>query len=613
MWRLVLISVLLGMGQGMSAQHSDPDEAVLRLLRTSDPEEVSQDEVERLAAYLSSPLPVNFVSLSTLRSCGLMTGYQAASLYDYRLRHGDILTVAELAAVDGFGDDAAVILAPFISLSSRSLPGSPSDSTISVHSDAVTRTACRTTFGSSLQSVSWTYGVKARVSVGQAFSASLAATRPLASRSSYPEQYSSYLMWNFLKVPARILIGDFNIRFGQGLALWNGMTLSGMSSMTAYVKSPTGISPSWSFTGNSAYTGLAADVALGHFSLTLLTAAPGIKDLSLFRVEPSLMPAANISWNGRYGHWGLTHYLTLAGRASSFPERIPDMKSSLDCAVCIRGVDFAAEIAYDWVNSAFASLCSARLPLTEDFKIAASLRIYPSDFDPAQSGASSSGTSSSNEYAFSLLGQLHAGEYVQMKGASGFGSSVRRHMMTCSVDAAYFPQPKGDSERSLQINAKVNYELMISSVFGLKIRVSERFRTWGQKSRADVRTDFSWMTDILTVNMRLNALCSARTGLLAYIEGLHAGKRLTVSLRQGIFLIDDWEDRIYVYERDAPGSFNVPAMYGRGIWTSTALSWKFSRWGRLYLRSSLTTYPFMAAENKKPGKAELKFQLQVSF
>jgi hypothetical protein len=70
-----------------------------------------------------------------------------------------------------------------------------------------------------------------------------------------------------------------------------------------------------------------------------------------------------------------------------------------------------------------------------------------------------------------------------------------------------------------------------------------------------------------------------------------------------MFAVDNWDDRIYVYERDAPGSFNVPAFYGRGLWTSVYLSWKYSRSGSLSLRGIY----------KKPGNAELKIQLGLRF
>lgn len=101
------------------------------------------------------------------------------------------------------------------------------------------------------------------------------------------------------------------------------------------------------------------------------------------------------------------------------------------------------------------------------------------------------------------------------------------------------------------------------------------------------------------------------TSAMAYVEAMYRVKGLSVYLRQGIFMADKWEDRIYVYERDAAGSFNVPALYGRGVWTSFYGSWRFSSRSRLDLRASFTDYPLM--KNRKPGKAELKVQYAMSF
>ena len=98
--------------------------------------------------------------------------------------------------------------------------------------------------------------------------------------------------------------------------------------------------------------------------------------------------------------------------------------------------------------------------------------------------------------------------------------------------------------------------------------------------------------------MRLNLLSCVDMACLGYVEGGYKGNSLSTYLRFGLFAVDDWEDRIYVYERDAPGNFNVPAYYGRGFWTAATLSWKVCRWCRIYLRASI----------KKPGKAELKCQ-----
>jgi hypothetical protein len=102
---------------------------------------------------------------------------------------------------------------------------------------------------------------------------------------------------------------------------------------------------------------------------------------------------------------------------------------------------------------------------------------------------------------------------------------------------------------------------------------------------------------------------SDRIGFLFYLEAGMKREKVSAYFRQGCFFIDEWGDRIYAYERDAPGSFSVPAYYGRGIWTALTGSWRFIKKGRIYIRAAVTTYPFM--EEKKPGKAELKLFLSL--
>jgi hypothetical protein len=96
-----------------------------------------------------------------------------------------------------------------------------------------------------------------------------------------------------------------------------------------------------------------------------------------------------------------------------------------------------------------------------------------------------------------------------------------------------------------------------------------------------------------------------------YLEGGYKGKRLSFYMREGIFFVDAWNDRIYIYERDIPGYYNVPAMYGRGMWSSVTGTYQFSNHVKANLRAAYTCYPFM--KEKKPGKAELKFQLSFRF
>jgi hypothetical protein len=146
----------------------------------------------------------------------------------------------------------------------------------------------------------------------------------------------------------------------------------------------------------------------------------------------------------------------------------------------------------------------------------------------------------------------------------------------------------------------------------VKARFAERYRTWGDAFRTDVRADVQTQLGEFRVNLRLNALKCRGWGGLTYLEGGYEAGRILLWVRQGFFHIDDWNDRIYAYERGAPGGFRVPAYYGRGLWTAVAASVRFRQAGRLYFRAAYTGYPFPQVK-EKPGKAELELQYVYDF
>ncbi len=576
----------------MDAQTPDP---ILQFLGSDAVEEMNTYDVERLETLLEHPLPLNYVSESRLGESGLMTRYQIVSLMDYRRRHGDILSFSELAAVDGFGQAFVSKIAPFVSLESRRLPGS--SSIPSMKNDFAARASFR-------EGAAPTYGLKYRMDAGESLSGGLSVSRTSGAGDTGPDAFSGYLAIHFKRRPGKLVAGDFNARFGQGLALWNGMSFSGLTSASSFMRSHSGISSSSSFTGGYALRGLAGDIRVGRLRISALTAASKTGE------GHSLMPGANLSLMFRNGQISMTHYADFS--ISETALRIPDMKTSADFAFCIRGTDLFGEVSYDWVSASTAAVGGASVKAGEDLRAAAMLRYYPASYNARWSAAARSTTECSNEYAASLALDFAAGEWVDINGASGFGSSARRHSGKASADFAYFPVAKDDSGTgSLQLKAQTEWAVMISESFRITARLTERLRTWGDPFRTDLRADFSYMSRYVFVNMRLNAVRCMGMGLLAYAEGGLRNENFSLWLRQGIFRIDNWADRIYVYERDAPSSFNVPAYYGRGLWTALTMNWKYSAWGRIYIRAAALSYPFMA--EKKPGRAELKFHFVFIF
>ena len=91
-----------------------------------------------------------------------------------------------------------------------------------------------------------------------------------------------------------------------------------------------------------------------------------------------------------------------------------------------------------------------------------------------------------------------------------------------------------------------------------------------------------------------------------YAELARRGPALSLYARGGLFKVDNWDDRIYVYERDAPGSFTVPARYGRGWAASLYAAWHLARRHTLWLRLETVQYPWNLTP--KDGRFELRLQ-----
>ena len=561
------------------AQNPDDQDAVMRLAGCVDPELLDPEEAERLNDYLIRPLKINLSSESEISSSGLFTEYQVVSLLDYIRRHGSVMSFAELAAIDGFSPGNVELSRPFLDLSYNDEGVMPSG--FHTYNDLCVRYSVRT--DDDLKS---SYALKYRLRHRDRLIVSLAASSPTVPGMGPPEVYSGHISWKLHKRPVYFAAGDVNLRFGQGLALWSGMSLSGASSIASFRRNGTGVSGVWSYTGSSAKTGLTAEVRTRKYRLSAFVCLPGIKSVKKFMNAPALMPGVAMSYYLKNTQFFMIHYMIMDGLT---PDRfsIPDMKTSAGLSSCYRGADISAEVVYDWVNSTVAGLFTAIFPVSGQTKLALNARCYPSGYNPSFSAAVRSGTKCSNEYGFAVCSQ----------------SSMNRHDITASSDIAYYPEPKGEGDVSSQVRLFLNWDYEMSATWFLSTRLTERLRTWGQRSRADFRVDVRWEPSCFSMNARFNYLYGRSHAFLGYMEGGYKDAILSSFLRIGIYKTKYWDDRIYVYERDAPGSFNVPFFYDKGLWISAVLSWKYSKWGKLYL----------SLEKRKPGKAELKLQGVFSF
>jgi len=553
--------------------------AILSLCGVSSIEELSEDELERYRSLSSRPVCINVVPQSRLLSCGIFSPYQVASLVDFRERSGDILSFAELSLVDGFGEQFIQQVRHFISLESYSAPGHSSSAHHASDHEGLVRTTISSGYG---------YASKYRAVFNDRWMASAVLKSTVHPSLSAPDIYGFSASCDLRKV--KIIAGDFVCRFGQGLALWNSFSLSGFSSAGAYYRNPTGASPYWGFS-DTYLRGLASCFSLGKCSLT---GAFSVKDW---------ISAANASWYFRHGQLAATALVQTPPGSN-----LKLFKTSADFRAGFRGVDFCGEICADWLNMCFATTLSSSFKLSQSLKASLNLRMYPDKFDTSLSGASSSSSKCSNEAGGAVGLAMSFGDWLNLPS----GTSARRFTSFLCADYVMNPVSKDASVKySTQLKPLVTAEIWLTGYLKTSVRASFRLRNYGRHFKADIRDDMVFDNGKLFFQTRLNYVRCISNAFLAFADQGCKTEKFSIYLRQGLFVVDNWDDRIYAYERTAPGNFKVPSYYGRGLWFSAFASFRLGRWGKLSFRAGRTLWPEKWNSEKKPGKTELDFQLNV--
>lgn len=566
------------------AQSDEDMQSILRITGVSVAEELDSDVVEILSELLADPLKINVESPDRLVSAGVLSGYQAASLSDYLLRHGDLVCLTEFSLIDGFDPDLVKMLSPFVSLEPARIGSSYDACRLGI--ETVTRASSRIVNGIT----EYGYSGKYKVSYGDVLSANISALRSYDSSVNTPQMGSFNISAKFPHAGLAFLIGDFNARFGQGLVLWTGMTAGAADSPSSFRKNAAGLSSTWSFSASSSLTGAAFRWNRKHFVLSAAFGLPEMKDMGVDSFTESCLPIVNLAWYGDYGQISLTHLSRIDGLFTGY-SRMADMKTSVDLQMCPGGVNVYSEAAYDWVNRTIAALGGCDWGEGDSGRLGIHLRYYPPAYASTWSSAVRSSSKCSNEYGIAFSGESDKGQ--------------------ASFDAAYYPV-SDKADKRVQLKSTLRWRPSAGDHLSFDIRFTERWRDWGQAFRTAFRTDISLCLDEWSFTFRTDVLKCSGYGLLAYLEESYRADALAVHFRQGAFKVDEWDDRIYVYERDAPGSFNVPAFYGRGVWASLYSTWRLSAHCSMYLRLFCVAYPFMHDEAAKPGKAELRIQFRFS-
>lgn len=204
------------------------------------------DLLERLTFFYDHPLNLNTASRKDLEDLEMLTPFQIASIMSYREEVGKMMSIYEIAYMDGIGANTVEAIMPFISVTSEMQVEKFSLKTVRKRArndvfirysrileeqqgfkeiseeELLARPSARYLGSPDRVYTRW------RMQAGNLFSAGITGDKDAGEefgKGSNPngfDFYSAHLFARNVGIFKQIAIGDFQAKFGQGLTFWSG-------------------------------------------------------------------------------------------------------------------------------------------------------------------------------------------------------------------------------------------------------------------------------------------------------------------------------------------------------------------------------------------------------
>lgn len=594
--RRIIIAAFLFFFYCFTDAQTLPDRVVEIIERMAE-EGVSEEEMVRYYENLALRRPsINAQSRRQLESCGLFSVFQVESILDYRKQYGDILSEGELSLVDGFNAAAASCCAIFFSFTSDSQIAAPYEEP---RLKQTLTAKAKSDYGASGTGVTLKYSA----SYGKSYSAGFTLDNDAGEalrRGWMPDFCSGYLCFDGAGPLRKLVIGDYTVRSGQGLALWKAFGMSVFGAPASVARNPRGVLPYTSNDEADFFRGAAATLRAGRGDVTLFASANRLdarivgdtaytsivtggyhcSATELAKRRTMREYVAGGCWNAEY-HRLRCGVTALAYRYDKHNGRTVK--------------DYNRYQIYDgwWGDVSADFYC-----FLHDFRLFGEVAV-----DAGGSPAAVAGAVWSPGYNLetSVLGRLYSRSYIAThSGAySSLSSCSNQRGLTCSAKWIFA------TRWTLSGNAEYSYYPwsrygIAGPSAALKYRLALGYAEDGGSS-ADIQVAGNpaprWRANcVWAVNgkWRLNLRYAGNPGGHGgFAECAYSpSSRLKVSARLTCCNTKDWDSRLYFYEGGVPQSFSVTSYYGKRAGAYLYVKYTPVRNLDLWLKASDRNYAF---------------------
>jgi hypothetical protein len=672
--RLILLFIFVATAAISAAQEKDPGRIIESIIESQLDKIDEQTDValiiEDLEGFAEKPINLNATTASELSRLYVLNDIQINKLLEYLTNFGPAYSIFELKTVDGFTPNLLQKIEPFVwfgpreekqkfgeafkygrnQLLLRSLGNvqqargyKPNDDGVKPYEGNQYRYYTRYKYEAQDK---FSAGFTAEKDPGESFFA--------GSNKQGFDFYSAHASISINSTFEQVAVGDFLVRAGQGLVLWQGYTSGKSENVLAISKTNQGIRPSTGVDENLFFRGAATTLNFGKAKLSIFysqknddgnvagTDSTGWFVTSLqtsgYHRTNSEIEDKNAVRNRNFGgilSWNFSNLkigATFIRQHLNLPlipaNQLYNQFRFSGTENIAGGVDYTYNRGkYQLFGEAAMSKSKGKAfvqgaiaNLNDQLSFSLLYRHFDKNYQSLWANTFAEGSNISNESGLYFGTKILPVKFVTLSAYSDLYKSKWINYTTAAPSTGWDALLQANVVLSRKTDFYLRYKNEEKEVKFIQEERYVNLPEQVQKMRFHFNYKYSEKIVLKTrIEQALYTGIEKETGWMIFQDIQYAPIKipLKISARVAWFDTDSYNSRIYAYENDLLYTFSIPAFYGNGFRTYLNLNYKISKKLDCWFKIANTTWNdrdiISSGYNEIQGnnKTELKFQLRL--
>jgi len=673
----ILILIILLTPMILIAQENNPQSFIEEILESHlgslDEETDVALIIEDLEDLAEHPININACNEKDLSRMYLLNPVQINQLIKFVQEFGPVYSIFELSTLEGFTPDLLQKIEPFIFFGNNEKNTESFSESLKKGKNELLARALgtlqkadgylpRDDGNTPYEGNRFRYYTRYRYEVRDKFQLGITAEKDPGesffkdSNKQGFDYYSVHGNWTPGKTVRQIYFGDFVVRSGQGLALWQGYTTGKSPDVLAVSKTGQGIRSYTSVNENAFFRGVATSIQKGNHSLDAFyshkkvdgnietddNGAPiftSFQTSGYHRTQSEIADKKSVSVTDAGAVYNLhlnrlkigttfvyQHFDKPFKRASQLYNQFlfsgeVNFNLSIDYIYSRSKCQLFGEVAGS-ESGGLAFLQGAVVHVNDRLKFSALYRHFDKNYHALWANTFAEGTNTNNESGLYFGLRFLPAKYVTLSAYSDIYQSK------------WFSYSTAGPSNGWDVLAQVDFRFSENFSFYVRYKNEEREQKYtlkkliiNQPERTQkIRVHFDYrLSEVITMKSRIEHVYfnsdTPENGFLVFQDIQFQPDQFPASFtaRMAWFHTESYDSRIYAYENDLLYTFSIPAYYGKGIRTYFNLHYRISSKVDTWLKFGNTLWTdretISSGYNEIEGKckSELKFQLRLKF